>query len=108
MLGEGLQKIWAALLFLQHVFLPFWTLKCSMRGCSSVSGTVVNLFWSTPYSTILPKQTRLEHPSAKDTGICKAPFLPDLSSEDFTLCQSCTRHGFALAALGCFCFCGWF
>lgn len=43
-LGEGLQKIWAALLFLQHVFLPFWTGKCSVRGGSLVSGTVVNLF----------------------------------------------------------------
>lgn len=39
-LGKGLQKIWAALLFLQRVFLPFWTGKCSVR----VSGTVVNLF----------------------------------------------------------------
>lgn len=43
MLGEGLQKIWAALLFLQHVLLPFWTAKCSVKGCSLVSGTVVNL-----------------------------------------------------------------
>lgn len=34
--------------------------------------------------------------------------LPDLPSEGFSLCQSCTLHGFALAALGCFCFCGWF
>lgn len=29
---------------------------------------------SEPCSTILPKRTRLEQPSAKDTGICKAPF----------------------------------
>lgn len=43
-LEEGLQKIWAALLFLQHVFLLFWAAKCSVKGCSLVSGTVVNLF----------------------------------------------------------------
>lgn len=46
LLGEGLQKIWAALLFLQHVLLPFWTGKYSVRGGSLVSGTVVNLFRS--------------------------------------------------------------
>lgn len=34
--------------------------------------------------------------------------LPGLPSEDFSLCQSCTLHGFALTALGCCCFCGWF
>lgn len=46
LLGEGLQKIWAALLFLQHVLLPFWTGKYNVRGGSLVSGTVVNLFRS--------------------------------------------------------------
>lgn len=44
MLRERLQKIWVALLFLQPVFLLFWTGKCSVRGCSLVSGTVLNLF----------------------------------------------------------------
>lgn len=34
--------------------------------------------------------------------------LPGLPTGDFSLCQSCTLHGFALTALGCFCFCGWF
>lgn len=44
MLGDGLQKIWVALLFLQPVFLFFWTGKCSVRECFLVSGTVLNLF----------------------------------------------------------------
>lgn len=59
------------------------------------------------------------HPALKSqagTAICQRYrnmqsslyLLPDLPSEGFSLCQSCTLHGFALAALGCFCFCGWF
>lgn len=43
-LVEGLQNVWAAPLFLQRVFFPFWTGKCIVRGDSSVLGTVVNLF----------------------------------------------------------------
>lgn len=34
MLGEGLQKIWVTLLFLQPVFLLFWTGKCSVRDAA--------------------------------------------------------------------------
>lgn len=40
----GIAKVWAALQFLRCVFLPLWTGKCSVRGCSLVASAVVNLF----------------------------------------------------------------